>query len=68
VRCAYGCLPRHFWRMSERFEIRLAPERRQELAALAAEIGMSASDLSPAEGWCAAAIAPAAPRTGWLGR
>jgi hypothetical protein len=54
--------------MSERFEIRLAPERRQELAALAAEIGMSASDLSPAEGWCAAAIAPAAPRTGWLGR
>jgi hypothetical protein len=32
--------------MSERFEIRLAPERRQELAALAAEIGMSASDLA----------------------
>jgi hypothetical protein len=32
--------------MNERFEIRLAPERRQELAALAADVGISASDLA----------------------
>lgn len=30
--------------MSERFEIRLTPERRQELAQFAAEVGISAAD------------------------
>jgi hypothetical protein len=32
--------------MTERFEIRLTPARRQELSALAADVGMSASDLA----------------------
>jgi hypothetical protein len=32
--------------MTERFEIRLTQARRQELAALAADVGISASDLA----------------------